>query len=162
MSSSADNTATGVCCLLVFLIIGVVYLWMTYPVAAAVLFVGVVLVAIFLVYRWFQNKQAESRARSQALLAEQETMRQKMLFEQNQEAMGLVKFVDRYGNERWGTVEQVRLWQQEALEQERIDKGLLVREKETIIKEIVKVRCSYCGSLHEETDKKCPNCGATA
>jgi hypothetical protein len=31
---------------------------------------------------------------------------------------------------------------------------------EVIQKEvIVKIRCSYCGSLYEETLNKCPNCG---
>lgn len=33
-----------------------------------------------------------------------------------------------------------------------------VREKE-IIREIVKIRCSYCGSLYDEMESKCPNCG---
>ncbi|MEW5936270.1 MAG: PH domain-containing protein [Candidatus Thermoplasmatota archaeon] len=36
-----------------------------------------------------------------------------------------------------------------------------VREKETIIKEIVYIRCSHCGSLSNQTDKKCSNCGAS-
>jgi len=33
-----------------------------------------------------------------------------------------------------------------------------VREKE-IIREIIKIRCPYCGSLYDETENKCPNCG---
>ena len=33
-----------------------------------------------------------------------------------------------------------------------------VREKE-IIREIIKIRCPYCGSLYEEKETKCPNCG---
>ncbi len=35
----------------------------------------------------------------------------------------------------------------------------VVREKE-IIREVVKIRCSYCGTLYDETLDKCPNCGA--
>jgi hypothetical protein len=35
----------------------------------------------------------------------------------------------------------------------------VVREKE-IIREVVKIRCSYCGSLYDESLGKCPNCGA--
>jgi hypothetical protein len=35
----------------------------------------------------------------------------------------------------------------------------VVREKE-IIREVVKIRCSYCGSLYDENLDKCPNCGA--
>lgn len=33
-----------------------------------------------------------------------------------------------------------------------------VREKE-IIREIIKIRCPHCGSLYEEKETKCPNCG---
>jgi hypothetical protein len=33
-----------------------------------------------------------------------------------------------------------------------------IKEKETI-REIVKVRCSYCKQLYEEHNGKCPNCG---
>jgi hypothetical protein len=35
-----------------------------------------------------------------------------------------------------------------------------VRERE-IIREIVKVRCPYCGNLYDETEDKCPHCGGT-
>jgi len=34
------------------------------------------------------------------------------------------------------------------------------KEKEVIIKEIVKVKCRYCGMLVEATLSKCPNCGS--
>jgi rubrerythrin len=34
-----------------------------------------------------------------------------------------------------------------------------VKETE-IIREIVKIRCSYCGNLYDETEDKCPHCGA--
>jgi hypothetical protein len=33
-----------------------------------------------------------------------------------------------------------------------------VRERE-IIREVVKIRCPYCGNLYDETEDKCPNCG---
>lgn len=36
----------------------------------------------------------------------------------------------------------------------------LVRERE-IIREIVKIRCSYCGNLYDETEDRCPHCGGT-
>ena len=29
-----------------------------------------------------------------------------------------------------------------------------------IIREVVKIRCPYCGSLYDEDQDKCPNCGA--
>lgn len=35
-----------------------------------------------------------------------------------------------------------------------------VKERE-IIREIVKIRCPYCGNLYDETENKCPNCGGT-
>jgi DNA-directed RNA polymerase subunit RPC12/RpoP len=34
-----------------------------------------------------------------------------------------------------------------------------VAEKE-IIREIVKIRCPYCGNLYDEAQDKCPYCGA--
>lgn len=34
-----------------------------------------------------------------------------------------------------------------------------VSQKE-IIREIVKIRCSYCGNLYDEIQDKCPYCGA--
>lgn len=36
-----------------------------------------------------------------------------------------------------------------------------VKERE-IIREIVKVRCPYCGGLHDEKEDKCPHCGGKA
>jgi uncharacterized membrane protein len=33
-----------------------------------------------------------------------------------------------------------------------------VRERE-IIREVVKIRCSYCGNLYDESQDKCPYCG---
>ena len=33
--------------------------------------------------------------------------------------------------------------------------------KEVVTKEIVKVRCRYCGRLYIETAERCPNCGGT-
>ena len=33
-----------------------------------------------------------------------------------------------------------------------------IKEK-IIIKEIVKIRCPYCGTLYEQTSNKCPHCG---
>jgi RNA polymerase subunit RPABC4/transcription elongation factor Spt4 len=36
----------------------------------------------------------------------------------------------------------------------------LIKEKETIIKEIVMIPCKYCGTLMPQTVTFCPNCGA--
>jgi len=35
-----------------------------------------------------------------------------------------------------------------------------IREKETIIKEVVLIPCQYCGGLIPQTSIFCPNCGA--
>jgi len=37
----------------------------------------------------------------------------------------------------------------------------VIREEITKKEVIVKIRCSYCGTLYDETLDKCPNCGAT-
>jgi DNA-directed RNA polymerase subunit RPC12/RpoP len=29
-----------------------------------------------------------------------------------------------------------------------------------VIRELVKIRCAHCGSLYDERENKCPNCGA--
>ena len=34
----------------------------------------------------------------------------------------------------------------------------VVKERE-IVREIVKIRCSYCGNLYDEKLDKCPHCG---
>jgi type II secretory pathway pseudopilin PulG len=133
---------------------------MTFPAAAIVLAVIILLVAAFAIQRWFKAKQATAEAQREAIRAEEERRRKREQFEQEQAAKGLVKFVDRDGNERWGTKEEVREWQREEKEQERLDKGVVVREKETIIREIIKVRCRYCGRLYDEALDKCPHCGA--
>jgi len=36
-----------------------------------------------------------------------------------------------------------------------------IKEK-IVIREIVKIKCSYCGSLYEQTSNRCPHCGASA
>jgi len=36
-----------------------------------------------------------------------------------------------------------------------------IKEKETIIKEIVMIPCPYCGALTPVTAIFCPNCGAS-
>jgi uncharacterized OB-fold protein len=35
----------------------------------------------------------------------------------------------------------------------------IVREKETIIKEVVMIPCKYCGALSPQISTFCPNCG---
>ena len=35
-----------------------------------------------------------------------------------------------------------------------------VKEREVIIKEIIKVKCPYCGALVDQGVDRCPNCGA--
>jgi len=42
--------------------------------------------------------------------------------------------------------------------EEASTKPEVIKERE-VIKEIVKVRCPYCGQLYEETLDKCPHCG---
>ncbi len=39
------------------------------------------------------------------------------------------------------------------------EKGDVVKERE-IVKQIIKVRCPYCGNLYDETLEKCSTCGA--
>lgn len=42
----------------------------------------------------------------------------------------------------------------------KLDAPTMTKEKEVIReREIVKVRCSYCQQLYNESDGRCPNCG---
>lgn len=55
---------------------------------------------------------------------------EKKAFEEEQKAKGLVKFVDRFGNERWGKPKEVERWRREDKE---------AREKEKLINQVVEV-----------------------
>jgi len=50
-------------------------------------------------------------------------------------------------------------WKTEIEVARRTQVGVPQREVKEIIKEIVKVKCPYCGMLVESTLAKCPNCG---
>jgi len=52
-------------------------------------------------------------------------------------------------------------WQRMALIGLKEKQEKVVREREVIVKEIVKIRCPYCHKLYDESDHKCPNCGAS-
>lgn len=39
--------------------------------------------------------------------------------------------------------------------------GKRITEREVITREVVKIRCPYCGMLADENFSKCPNCGGT-
>lgn len=78
--------------------------------------------------------------------------KKKRSFEEEQLSKGLIK----YGNE-WITPA-------EKFKRERLaTTGVpIVREKETIIKkEIVKVRCRYCGTVYDLKLDRCPHCGGS-
>lgn len=76
--------------------------------------------------------------------------RKSLSFEEEQASRGLVK----HGDEWITPAEKFR--------RERTGITMpVIREKETIIsKEIVKVRCQYCGSTYNIAEKdRCPHCG---
>jgi uncharacterized membrane protein len=54
----------------------------------------------------------------------------------------------------WGIVKGRKTQDQTSYEVQPI-----VKEKE-VIREVVKIRCSYCGNLYDENQNKCPYCGA--
>ena len=54
----------------------------------------------------------------------------------------------------WGIVKGRKTQDQTSYEVQPI-----VKEKE-VIREVVKIRCSYCGNLYDENQDKCPYCGA--
>jgi DNA-directed RNA polymerase subunit RPC12/RpoP len=44
------------------------------------------------------------------------------------------------------------------VEQRTSENQVVVKEKE-IIREVVKIRCQYCGNLYDEVLDECPHCG---
>jgi len=70
----------------------------------------------------------------------------------------LVEYVDRNGSKSYGNPEQVRRWKEQEEHEKELER-LEAGERETVIKEIVKVRCRYCGQLFDSTLDKCPHCG---
>jgi len=76
--------------------------------------------------------------------------KEKKSFEEEQLAKGLIK----HGNEWITPAEKYR--------RERVGTGQpLIQEKETIIaKEIVKIKCPYCGTTYNIAEyDRCPHCG---
>jgi len=71
----------------------------------------------------------------------------------------LVEYVDRNGSKIFGTPEQVRRWKEQEEHEKELER-LRAGEKQVVVKEIVKVRCSYCGQLFDSTLDRCPHCGA--
>jgi rubrerythrin len=45
-------------------------------------------------------------------------------------------------------------------DQEEIENMLDINQEKVIIKEIVKIRCRYCGFTYDQGLDSCPNCGA--
>jgi uncharacterized membrane protein (DUF485 family) len=76
-------------------------------------FIIVLVIVSFLIKIWKDKKRREAEKRA---------------FEEEQKRKGLVKFVDRHGNEKWGTPEEVERWKKEDEE---------AREKESLFYRIV-------------------------
>lgn len=70
------------------------------------------LVVVFIIYIVYLYKEEEKKA----------------IFEKKQIKQGLIKFVDRFGNERWGAPEDVKKWTQE---------DAAASEKEKLINQII-------------------------
>ncbi len=76
-----------------------------------VVILTILVVGFVLYWKYKKKKEAEKKA-----------------FEEEQKAKGLVKFVDRFGNERWGKPDEVEKWRKEDEE---------AREKERLINQVV-------------------------
>ena len=71
------------------------------------------------------------------------------------------------GAQLLGKKDKPEFWQRTALEGRKAmpkvreaQPPVTIREKETIIKEIVMIPCKYCGGLMPQASVFCPNCGA--
>jgi len=64
-----------------------------------------------------------------------------------------------YSSEFWKNMSQLGFekWKHEQLE--RITQKTGQAEKVVVIREVVKIRCPYCGGLYDEVSNRCPYCG---
>jgi hypothetical protein len=145
-----ENEIYGICCLLLIIIAVGAWLW-EYHRALTIISVIVFVAIIF--YIGYRRAKAERESKR----LEEEQIRKREQFEREQLAKGNIRFVDKYGYERWGTPAQVNEWEREEEERERT---VFFREK-TVIKEVVKIRCPYCRSLYDQSHDRCPYCGGT-
>jgi hypothetical protein len=82
----------------------------------------------------------------------------KQMYIEKIETGELVEYIDRRGSKLIGTPEQVRRWKEQEEHEKELER-LQAGEKQVVVKEIVKVRCQYCGQLFDSTLDKCPYCG---
>ncbi|MCK4320386.1 hypothetical protein KAW11_02120 [Candidatus Bathyarchaeota archaeon] len=74
--------------------------------------------------------------------------------------------VNRRGTILLNEKHEPEFWQGMALKGRKStqEKGItaqIVKEKETVKEVIVKTRCPYCRKLYDESNDKCPHCGAS-
>jgi hypothetical protein len=150
--SDQINAETCICCLFIILIIGLAYVWITY--GSLPFLVGGGLIGLVILSIWYSRKKdREERQRTEAerTLNVLDARMKEEEFEKKQRTLGLTKYESRNGEVRWGTPEQVAEWA-------RADRASV----EVILqKEVVKIRCPYCGKLYDEHLSTCPHCGAS-
>lgn len=147
-----ENTCTCVCCLIVLVIAGFYLVWSNYGSMPFV--IGGVIIAgigVLLIRNSRSVKQTQQQKESSKTIEVINRRISEEKYERQQRAKGLEKYVNKSGNTLWGTPEHVAEWA-------RMDKASV----EVIIKkEIVKIRCQYCGKLYNEPLDSCPNCGGS-
>ena len=159
--SAKNEIYTCVGFLLLVLGVGLYIVWVIYGFGPFV--IGGIVVGGFAIYIVYNSRKAK-HAKTGATSSEnsQETLsklagatpeeREKML-----EARGFTKYTDENGNTRWKMPEQL----QELAKAEKVDIVFKKDSMEMMIeKQRPQIRCSYCGTLYDETLSRCPNCGA--
>jgi hypothetical protein len=150
--SNQVNESTCVCCLFIVLIIGLAYVWFVYGSLPFVVGGGLIgLIILGVIYSKRKAKEGHQEAESRRTMSALDARLREEQYEKKQQSLGLTKYEDRNGQVRWGTPEQVAEWA-------RADKASV----EVIVqREVVKIRCSYCGKLYDEHLNTCPHCGAS-
>jgi ribosomal protein L32 len=83
------------------------------------------------------------------------------LFDYVKGAQLVLAGVDEKGADLLQVEHPLGFWQRLALLGLKEKQEKVIKEREVIVKEIVKIRCSYCHKLYDESLSKCPNCGAS-
>ena len=97
-----------------------------------VIIIIVILSAIILLAVWLRKRQHEKKQRDFKRQHEEEQKDfERRKYVEEQTAKGLVKFSDRFGKERWGSLEDTEEWKRHD-EEEKMKESLLYRVSESI------------------------------
>lgn len=144
-----EDALTCICCIIIIVVAGLYLVWSEYGSLPFVIG-GLVLGGLIIIFirNSRKAKQVEQETQSLQTAKAIDARMSEEKFEQQQNSKGLHKYVNKKGEIMWGSPDQVAEWA-------RLDRASV---EVVIKKEVVKIRCPYCGSLYDEHLNRCPHC----